>query len=423
MNNTDQNRNITDTTAKPRGGEAPLPMAQPRGGEAPLRGKSKLLDSVREEIRVRHYSIRTEHTYVDWIYRYIIFNNKRHPAEMGEPEISRFLSHLATHDNVAASTQNQALCALMFLYKNVLKVEIKDFGKTLVRAKRPKQLPVVLSLDETARLLANLSGVQRIMAELMYATGARIIELIRLRVKDIDFERNQITIREGKGEKDRTVPLPSELVQDLKAQLEKVKKLHQKDLEEGYGTVHLPYALAKKYPNAAKEWCWQYVFPSRTRSTDPRSGITQRHHIFESVLQTAIKEATQKAGIPKMVHAHSLRHSFATHLLEAGHDIRTVQELLGHSNVNTTQIYTHVMQDGPQAIITPLTRARAAMQKLHQQSTANASEDNRVGAKPLYAAPSLLAVLADGFSRLRTKLATYLSPPPGNANQPATCNL
>jgi integron integrase len=366
-------------------------------------GKSKLLDDVREAIRVRHYSIRTEHAYVDWIYRYILFNNKRHPAEMGEAEISRFLSYLATRCNVAASTQNQALCALMFLYKNVLKVEINDFGKTLVRAKRPKQLPVVLSLDETARLLANLSGVQRIMAELMYATGARIIELIRLRVKDIDFERNQITIREGKGEKDRTVPLPSELVEDLKAQLEKGKKLHEKDLEAGYGTVHLPYALARKYPNAAKEWCWQYVFPSQKLSTDPRSGITQRHHVFESVLQAAIKEATRKAGIPKMVHAHALRHSFATHLLESGHDIRTVQELLGHADVRTTQIYTHVTQDGPQAVVTPLTRARAAMQKLTaehgQPSTAHSQQ------------PTIIQVLSDGFTRLRAKLAMYLSHP------------
>jgi len=361
-------------------------------------GQSKLLDSVREEIRVRHYSIRTEHTYVDWIYRYIIFNNKRHPAEMGEAEISRFLSYLATRCNVAASTQNQALCALMFLYKNVLKIEVKDFGKTLVRAQRPKQLPVVLSLDETARLLSHLTGVQRVMGELMYATGARIIELIRLRVKDIDFERNQITIREGKGEKDRTVPLPSELVEDLKAQLEKTRELHKKDLAEGYGTVHLPYALAKKYPNAAKEWCWQYVFPSRQISTDPRSGITQRHHVYESVLQEAIKEATQKAGISKMVHAHSLRHSFATHLLEAGHDIRTIQELLGHADVSTTQIYTHVMQDGPQAVVTPLTRARATMQKLAAQEAASS------------AAPTLLDVLADGFTRLRTKLANYLAP-------------
>jgi integron integrase len=371
---------------------------------APLSGKTtgkpKLLDEVRAAIRVRHYSIRTEHTYVGWIYRYIIFNNKRHPSEMGAAEINRFLSHLATHGNVAASTQNQALNALVFLYKHVLKQEIEDIG-SMVRAKRPKQLPVVLSLNETALLLSHMTGIQRIMAELMYATGARIIELVRLRVKDIDFERNQITIREGKGEKDRTVPLPSELIDDLKLELEKVKRLHEKDLEEGYGTVHLPYALARKYPNAAREWCWQYVFPSRQRSTDPRSGIVQRHHIYENVLQGAIKQATQKAGIPKMVHAHALRHSFATHLLEAGHDIRTVQELLGHADVRTTQVYTHVTHNGPQAVATPLTRARAAMQDLSPESRPAPQGEKR---------GSMLDILADGFSRLRASIARCVSP-------------
>ncbi len=366
---------------------------------------SKLLDTMRSEIRVRHYSIRTEQTYCDWVKRYCHYHNLRHPRDMGAPEISAFLSHLATHGNVAASTQNQALCALVFLYKHVLKKELKDFDN-LVRAKRPKKLPVVLSLDETARLLANMTGVQRVMAELMYATGARIIELVRLRVKDIDFERNQITIREGKGEKDRTVPLPAELIDDLKLQLEESRRLHEKDLQEGYGTVHLPYALAKKYPNAAKEWCWQYVFPSRQRSTDPRSGIVQRHHVYESVLQGAIKDATKGAEIPKMVHAHSLRHSFATHLLEAGHDIRTVQELLGHSDVRTTQIYTHVTQNGPQAITTPLTRARAAMQNLAPQPTQPSA------ASPQQPVPGLLDVLADGFSRLRACITRYIVPDP-----------
>jgi len=371
---------------------------------------SKLLDDMRREIRVRHYSIRTEQTYCDWVKRYCHYHNLRHPMDMGAPEISAFISHLATHGNVAASTQNQALCALVFLYKHVLKKELKDFDN-LVRAKRPRKLPVVLSLDETARLLSNMTGVQRIMAELMYATGARIIELVRLRVKDIDFERNQITIREGKGEKDRAVPLPSELIDDLKLQLEATKRLHEEDLQEGYGTVHLPYALAKKYPNAAKEWCWQYVFPSRQRSTDPRSGIVQRHHVYESVLQGAIREATRKAEIPKMVHAHSLRHSFATHLLEAGHDIRTVQELLGHSDVSTTQIYTHVKQGGPQSITTPLTRARAAMQALDQKP----AEPSASSPQP---APGLLDVLADGFSRLRACIARYIAPNP----TPATSN-
>ena len=368
---------------------------------------SQLLDSLRDEIRVRHYSIRTEQTYCKWVKQYCQYHNLRHPKDMGAREISAFLSHLATDRNVAASTQNQALNAILFLYKHVLEKELPQL-QNVVRAKRPKQLPVVLSLDETARLLANMSGVQRLMAELMYATGARIIELVRLRVKDIDFERHQIIIREGKGEKDRVVPLPAELEQDLKVQLQKVQKLHQKDLAEGYGTVHLPYALAKKYPNAAKEWCWQYVFPARTRSVDPRSGITQRHHIYESVMQKAIKEATRKAQIPKMVHAHSLRHSFATHLLERGHDIRSIQELLGHSNLNTTQIYTHVTQEGPQSIETPLTRARAAMQNLQKESSPDFSVSE---CQRFSVSPSLLQVLAAGFTRLRQNLANYLSPP------------
>ncbi len=368
--------------------------------------KPKLLDQLRREIRTRHYSIRTEHTYCDWVRRYCHYHNLRHPAEMGAQEINQFLSHLANDHDVAASTQNQACCALVFLYKHVLKKELEEFGD-VVRAKRPKRLPVVLSLDETARLLSHMNGIQRIMAELMYATGARIIELVRLRVKDIDFDRNQITIREGKGDKDRTVPLPSELVQDLKEQLRPVKALHDKDLEEGYGEVFLPHALAKKYPNAARDWCWQYVFPSKQRSEDPRSGKIRRHHVFESVLQGAIRDATQKAGIPKMVHAHALRHSFATHLLEAGHDIRTVQELLGHADVRTTQIYTHVTQDGPQAVVTPLTRARAAMQRLNPTHAPTHPHTNTPS-------PTLLAVLAEGFTRLRTRLATYLTPNPGD---------
>jgi len=226
---------------------------------------------------------------------------------MGAAEINQYLSHLASVCNVAASTQNQACCAIVFLYKHVLKKELEGFGD-VVRAKRPKKLPVVLSLDETARLLSHMNGTPRIMAELMYATGARIIELVRLRVKDIDFARNQITIREGKGAKDRTVPLPSELVDDLRSHLKRVQERHRKDLEEGYGEVYLPHALAKKYPNAAKEWCWQYAFPSRKRSTDPRSGRVRRHHVYDSVLQGAIRTAREKAEIPKMVHAHALRH-------------------------------------------------------------------------------------------------------------------
>ena len=349
----------------------------------------KLLDQLRRAIRVRHYSIRTEHAYVDWTKRYVHYHALKHPKDMGAAEIEQFLSHLASDCNVAASTQNQALSALVFLYKHVL---LRDPGifKDVVRAKRPKKLPVVLSLDETARLLSHMDGLRRIMAELMYATGMRIIELVRLRIKDIDFDRNQIVIREGKGKKDRTAPLPPELVKDLKRQADRAKELHERDLAEGYGEVYLPNALAKKYPNAAREFCWQYIFPSRQRSTDPRSGTVRRHHVYESVMQKAIKAATAKAGINKMVHAHSLRHSFATHLLEEGHDIRTVQELLGHKDVRTTQIYTHVTNDGPQAIRTPLTRARA-MQR--QQRVTGAVD-----------------ILANAFARLRSRVHKFSMP-------------
>jgi len=346
--------------------------------------RPKLLDQLRAEVRLRHYSIRTERSYCDWVKRYCRYHKFRHPQEMGAHEINQFLSHLASDCDVAASTQNQACCAIVFLYKNVLKKEIKEFGD-VVRAKKPKKLPVVLSLDETARLLANLDGVQRIMGELMYATGIRIIELVRLRVKDIDFDRQQLAVREGKGKVDRMAPLPPELVNDLKRQLRRVKTRHEQDLEEGYGEVYLPNALAKKYPNAAKEWCWQYVFPSCKRSVDPRSGVTRRHHVYESVMQKALKKATHEAGINKMVHAHSLRHSFATHLLEQGRDIRTVQELLGHKDVRTTQIYTHVTNQGAQASQTPLTQARALQRK------------QRVG--------DIVSVLVDGFSRLRARIA------------------
>ncbi len=345
--------------------------------------KSELLDRLRRAVRMRNYSIRTERSYVDWVYRFIRFHNLRHPNQMGAAEMNAFLSYLATDLNVAASTQNQACCAIVFLYKHVLKRELKEFGD-VVRAKKPKKLPVVLSLDETARLLANLDGVQRIMGELMYATGIRVIELVRLRVKDIDFERNQIVIREGKGKVDRMAPLPPELVKDLKRQLHRVKKRHEQDLTEGYGEVYLPNALSKKYPNAAKEWCWQYAFPSCRLSVDPRSGKVRRHHVYESVMQKSIKAATREAGISKMVHSHSLRHSFATHLLEQGHDIRTVQELLGHNDIGTTQIYTHVTNDGALAIQTPLTQARAMQRK--QRIT------------------DVVALLKDGFSRLRERI-------------------
>jgi len=282
--------------------EKPVLPGTVEGEKAP-----KLLDQLRRAIRVRNYSIRTEHSYADWVYRYIAFHNKRHPAEMGAAEITAFLSYLATDLNVAASTQNQACCAIVFLYKHVLGKDLPEFGE-IVRAKKPKRLPVVLSAEETASVLAGLSGLHRLMGELLYGTGMRIIELIRLRVKDIDFNRRMIIVRDGKGQKDRVAVLPSELVPELKRHLETTRALHDKDLAEGVGTVHLPFALSRKYPNANKEWGWKYVFPAGTHSVDPRSGIRQRHNVFESVLQKALKQATRQSGVVKPVHAHGLRH-------------------------------------------------------------------------------------------------------------------
>ena len=271
------------------------------------------------------------------------------------------LRHRRRH-NENCCTQNQACCAIVFLYKNVLKKDLAEFAE-IVRAKKPARLPVVLSAEETASVLSHLNGIHRLMGELLYGTGMRIIELVRLRVKDIDFNRRMIIVRDGKGQKDRVAVLPAELVPELKQHLEHTRALHEKDLAQSAGTVHLPYALARKYPNANKEWGWKYVFPAQTQSVDPRSGIKQRHHVYESVLQKALKQATLKSDIFKPVHAHCLRHSFATHMLEAGHDIRTVQKLLGHKDVRTTMIYTHVMEDGISGIKSPLARVRLIQQQ------------------------------------------------------------
>jgi len=298
----------------------------------------RLLDQVRAAIRLRHYSIRTEEAYIQWIRRYILFHNKRHPIEMGSPEINYFLSHLASKKNVASSTQNQALCALVFLYKAVLHKDPGELGE-VIWAKKPKKLPVVLTREEVKALLSGLEDEKWIMANLLYGAGLRLMECIRLRTKDVDFGYRQILVRDGKGEKDRVTMLPACVIEPLQRYLEGVKALHQRDLREGFGNVYLPFALARKYPHADRDWAWQYVFPSSKRSIDPRMGIERRHHMDETVLQRAVKEAARKAKINKVVGPHVLRHSFATHLLEAGHDIRTVQELLGHQDVKTTMIY------------------------------------------------------------------------------------
>lgn len=333
----------------------------------------RLLDQLREQIRVRHYSIRTEHTYTDWVVRYVRFHNMRHPNDMGAAEINAFLSHLACDRNVASRTQNQALCALVFLYKHVLNRDIGDLGE-VIRAKRPERLPVVLSVDEVEKIFQNLSGLHKLMVLLMYGTGMRIIEVIRLRIKDIDFENRSIMVREGKGDKDRIVPLPAHTEEPIREQIERVRTLHQKDLSEGFGTVFLPHALEQKYPNTNKAFHWQYLFPSPHLSVDPRSGRRQRHHVYESVLQEAIRTATRKAGIPKDVHAHTFRHSFATHLLAGGTDIRTIQELLGHSDVRTTEIYTHVLKNGPHGVTSPADRIRHSECVLPRRAMAYAGE-------------------------------------------------
>lgn len=313
----------------------------------------KLLDQVKDVIRRRHYSIRTEAAYVDWIRRYILFNGKKHPQEMGAVEIERFLTHLAVHKKVSASTQNQALCALVFLYRHVLNIEIN--GKIdAERAKRPKRLPVVLSRVEIDRLMSHLDGVYWLMAGLLYGAGLRLMECVRLRVKDIDFHQHHIVVRAGKGNKDRVTILPDSLVPELKNQLHFAKGLHENDLRRGYGSVYLPYALARKYPNAATTWHWQYVFPAGKLSNDPRSDKIRRHHINGSSLQKAVRLASRKAELRKPVTPHTLRHSFATQLLESGYDIRTVQELLGHNDVSTTMIYTHVLKKGPAAVKSPM---------------------------------------------------------------------
>ena len=316
--------------------------------------KKKLLDRVSEVIRLKHYSPRTEEAYVDWIRRYILFHDKRHPREMGAPEIEEFLTHLVVDRNVAASTQNQALHAILFLYRHVLRKDLDEQTIDAVRAKKPKRLPVVLTREETHRVIGLLSGTHRLMTKLLYGSGLRLRECLRLRVKDVDFAQAQIVVRDGKGGKDRVTVLPETLVPFLQEHLQHVKYIHDDDLSKGYGSAPLPSALDRKYPNAGREWKWQYVFPASKRTPDPRTGIICRSHADSGGLYKAIKRATHQARIEKNVTPHVFRHSFATHLLEDGYDIRTVQELLGHKNVKTTMIYTHVLNRGGLAVRSPL---------------------------------------------------------------------
>lgn len=315
----------------------------------------KLLDQVRMVIRTKHYKYTTEQTYVAWIKKYILFHGKRHPSILGTHELSQFLSFLAMDRNVAASTQNQALNAIVFLYKHVLNIPLGDFSQ-FERAKRPQNLPTVLTVNEVQRLIAYLTGENLIISSILYGSGLRLIECLRLRVQDIDFEQSVIVVRDGKGAKDRRTMLPNHVKQLLTCQIDRVKTIHEQDIEKGFGEVFLPYALGRKYPNAAKDIRWQYVFPSSTLSNDPRSNRMGRHHLDESVIRKAVKQAATKAGIMKRVSPHVLRHSFATHLIEAGYDIRTVQELLGHKDVSTTMIYTHVLMNGKMGVTSPLDR-------------------------------------------------------------------
>ncbi len=312
----------------------------------------KLLAQVRDALRSRHYSKRTEDSYVVWIRRFIFFHNVRHPAEMAEKEVNQFLTHLAIREKVSASTQNQALSALLFLYRYVVDRQLGQLGE-VIRARKSKRLPVVLTRDEVKAVFGRLRGEQRLVAVLMYGTGMRLMECLRLRVKDVDFGSDEILIRQGKGDKDRRTMLPEKVKAPLRQHLERVKKVHARDLADGYGRVPLPYALNRKYPNASTDWRWQFVFPQLKRWVNPKTGERGRHHIDESIIQKAIKTAVRTAGINKPATSHSLRHSFATHLLQDGYDIRTIQDLLGHKDVKTTMIYTHVLNRGGRGVRSP----------------------------------------------------------------------
>jgi integron integrase len=317
------------------------------------RRRPRLIEQLRQALRCKHYSRRTEQSYSGWVRRFLRFHKMRHPAEMGEAEINAFLSHLALRRKVSASTQNQALSAILFLYKGVLKKDIKNLGD-VIRARRPKHLPVVMTRDEVADVLSHLEGQVWLMCSLMYGAGLRLTECLRLRVQDIDFGSNQIVIRDGKGFKDRVTMLPQITKRPLLDHLGEVRRVHEQDLAEGYGRVQMPYALARKYPRADREWRWQYVFPQRNRWVNRQTGQQGRHHLDESIVQKAVKVAVSETGITKRVSCHCMRHSFATHLLEDGYDIRTVQDLLGHKDVRTTMVYTHVLNRGGKGVRSPM---------------------------------------------------------------------
>ncbi|MFT3770547.1 MAG: integron integrase [Minicystis sp.] len=315
--------------------------------------RPRLLDRVREAIRARHYSPRTAEAYCTWVRRFVLFHGRRHPREMGAPEIEAFLSHLANEQHVSASTQNQALAALLFLYVHVLSVPMDKLGD-FTRAKRPQRIPAVLTPAEVTRVLDAMSGPTALMAALLYGAGLRLLECATLRVKDLDFERREIVVRDGKGQKDRITMLPERAIEPLGDHLGRVRAQHEADVTAGAGWVMLPDALDRKSPNAGREWPWQWVFPATRTYRDPVSGRVRRHHLHETVLQRAVKEAVVAAGLSKRASCHTLRHSFATHLLEAGYDIRTIQELLGHQDVSTTMIYTHVLNRGGMGVRSPL---------------------------------------------------------------------